>query len=222
LKLTPIIITCKWWKLNCASFHLLGLLILCEILVCACKPSEQEMGMQPPTNIPRDVSEAQSKLASGKPETNFVATASQTQSPLDSVKPLINFVATEKLYKKIKQKKIGTGGNPRFITFHPNGGILIHPGSTPSEVVFDVSGMKETLKLAFWIGQFPQNTVSLVKEGTAGFEVFVDGKSLGRKRVDRLTNETLSVDPKGASKLRIVVDDDDGVQTCDWFYMGLQ
>jgi hypothetical protein len=180
------------------------------------------MGTQPTANVPRDVSEAQSTLASGKPKINLVASASKTQSPLDSVKPLINFAATEKLYKKIRTKKIGVGGNPRFITFHPNGGILIHPGSTPSEVVFDVSGMKETLKLAFWIGQFPQNTVSLAKEGTAGFEVFVNGKSLGRKRVDRLTNETLSVDPKGVSKLRIVVDNDNGATACDWFYMGLQ
>ena len=222
MKLTSTKVTCKGWKLSCPSFHLLGLLILSGILVCACKPSEQGMGTQPTANVPGDVSEAQSTLVSGKPKINFVAKASITQSPLDSVKPLINFVATGKLYKKIKQKKIGAGGNPRFITLHPNGGILIHPGNTPSEVVFDVSGMKETLKLAFWIGQFPQNAVGLSKEGTAGFEVFVDGKSLGRKRVDRLTNETLSIDPKGASKLRIVVDDDDGAQTCDWFFMGLQ
>jgi hypothetical protein len=194
----------------------------CGILVSSCKPSEQIMATQPTANVPGDVSEAQSTLVSGKPKINFVAKASITQSPLDSVKPLINFVATGKLYKKIKQKKIGTGGNPGFITLHPNGGILIHPGNTPSEVVFDVSGMKETLKLAFWIGQFPQNAVSLSKEGTAGFEVFVDGKSLGRKRVDRLTNETLSIDPRGVSKLRIVVDNDNGANTCDWFFMGLQ
>jgi hypothetical protein len=180
------------------------------------------MGTQPPVNVSSVVPEAQSTSASGKPKINFVASASKTQSPLDSVKPLINFVATGKLYKKIKQKKIGTGGNPRFITLHQNGGILIHPGDTPTEVVFDVSGMKETLKLAFWICQFPQNAVSLSKEGTAGFEVYVNGKSLGRKQVDRLTNQTLLVNPKGVSKLRIVVDNDNGAQTCDWFFMGLQ
>ena len=82
--------------------------------------------------------------------------------------------------------------------------------------------MKETLKLVFWMGGLPQNILPISKAGTAGCEVFVDGKSLGRKRVDRFTNQTLLLNPNGVSKLRIVVDDDDGAQTCDWFFMGLQ
>lgn len=202
MELSPFNITCKWAKLSRPSFHLFGLLMACGILVSSCKPSEQGVGTQSPANVPKDVSEDQSVTAQGKPK--------------------INFVATEKLYKKMKQKKIGAGGNPRFIALHQNKGIMIHPGNTPTEVVFDVSGMKQTLKLAFWIGQFPQNAVSLSKEGTAGFEVFVDGKSLGRQRVDRLTNQALLVNPLGVSRLRIVVDNDDGANVCDWFYMGLQ
>ena len=192
----------------------------CGLLVSACKPSEQGIGTQPPANLKRDVLEAQSTSESGKPKINFVATVPKTQSPSESVKPKINPVATEKLYKKIKQKKLGSGGGQ--IRSDKNIGILIHPGVSPTEVTFDVSGMKEILKIAFFIGVLPQNILPISKAGTAGFEVFVDGKTLGRKRVDRFNNETLSIDPKGVSKLRIVVDDDDRIQACDWFYMGLQ
>jgi hypothetical protein len=99
---------------------------------------------------------------------------------------------------------------------------LIHPGLSPTEVTFDVTDMKETLKLAFWMSGLPQSVLGSSNAGTAGFEVFVDRKSLGRKRVDRLTNQTLLINPQGLSKLRIVVDNDDGAQTCDWFFMGLQ
>jgi hypothetical protein len=213
MKLAPLKITCKEEKLSCPSFHLLLLLMLCGILASACKPSEQIMATQPPAK-------AQPPAESVKPKINFVATVSKAQSPSESAKPKINFVATESLYKKIKQKKLGSGHG--LIRIDKNIGILIHPGVSPTEVVFDVSEMKETLKLAFWMGGLPQNILPISKAGTAGCEVFVDGKSLGRKRVDRFTNQTLLLNPNGVSKLRIVVDDDDGAQTCDWFFMGLQ
>jgi len=191
---------CSESKSVCLVFHPLVLLMLCGILVSACKPNKQKMGDHPTTNVPSDPVKAQEQ----------------------SIKPKINLFATEKLYKKIKHKKLGSGSGPLFIRFEKNTGILIHPGDTPTEVVFDVSGVKETLKIAFFISGLPQKFLDSTGAGTAGFEVFVDGKSLGRKRVDRFTNETLSVDPKGVSALRIVVDNDDGAQTCDWFFMGLQ
>jgi len=211
---------CSESKSVCLVFHPLVLLMLCGLLVSACKPIEQKAGVQPPANAPRDASKAQSPSESVKPKINFVATVSKAQSPSESAKPKINFVATESLYKQIKQKKLGSG--PGLIRIDKNIGILIHPGVSPTEVVFDVSEMKETLKLVFWMGGLPQNILPISKAGTAGCEVFVDGKSLGKKRVDRFTNQSLIVNPSGASKLRIVVDDGDGVQTCDWFFMGLQ
>jgi len=207
-------------KQSYSSLFLMALLMAYGTLVSSCKPNEQKAGTQPPANASRDALKAQSPLGSAKPEVNILAARSKEQE--QSLKPKINFVTTEKLYKKISQKKLGASTNTRFISLHHNVGILIHPGVSPTEVTFDVSGMKETLKLVFWVGQFSKESLSIPNAGTAGFKVFVDGKSLGRKRVDRFTNQTLLVDPKGASKLRIVVDDDDGVQTCDWFYMGLQ
>jgi len=176
-----------------SSPNLLGFIMACGLLLSACKPSEQIMATQPPA---------------------------KAQPPSESIKPKINLFATEKLYKKIKHKKLGSGSG--VIRIDKNIGILIHPGASPTEVTFDVSRMKETLKLVFWISGLPQNILPIAKAGTVGFEVFVDGKSQGRKRVDRFTNQTLLVNLAGASELRIVVDDDDGVQTCDWFFMGLQ
>ena len=214
------LIMCKEKKQSCSSLYLFGLLMACGILVSACKPNEQKAGAQPPTNAPRDVSKVQSPSESVKPKINFVATAPKTQSPSESVKPKINFVATEKLYKKIKQKKLGTGAG--LIRIEKNIGILIHPGASPSEVIFDVSDMREEMKLTFWISGLPQKFLDSTGAGTVGYEVFVDGKSLGRRRVDRFTNQTLLLNPNRVSKLRIVVDDDDGAQTCDWFFMGLQ
>ena len=207
-------------KQSCSSSYLLGSLMACGILVSGCKPSEQGAGTQLPGSVPKDVSKAQSPSESVKPKINFVATVSKAQSPLESVKPKINFVATEKFYKKMKQKRLGLGAG--LVRIDKNIGILIHPGASPSEVIFDISDMKEELKMAFWISGLPQNILNSTGAGTAGFELFVDGKSLGRKRVDRFTNQSLIVNPLGASKLRIVVDNDDGAQTCDWFFMGLQ
>ena len=183
-----------------SSLYLLGFIMASGLLVSACKPNEQKSGVQPPGNVRRDTSSAQSLS--------------------ESVKPKLNFVATEKLYEKIKQKKLGSGSG--LIRIDENIGILIRPGLSPTEVTFDVSGMKETLKFAFWIGQFTQDEVSLSEKATAGFEVFVNGKSLGRKRVDRLTNQALLVNPLGVSRLRIVVDNDNGDITGDRFFMGLQ
>jgi hypothetical protein len=181
-----------------SSIFFVVIFILCGTLVNSCKPNEQKIRAEAIAIVPKE----------------------SVKTPAQSVKPEINFVATEKLYKKIKQKKLGSGAG--LIRIDKNNGILIHPGASPTEVIFDLSGMKEILKLAFWISGLPQNILPIAKAGTVGFEVFVDGKSLGRKRVDRLTNQTLLINPQGLSKLRIVVDNDDGAQTCDWFFMGLQ
>jgi hypothetical protein len=40
--------------------------------------------------------------------------------------------------------------------------------------------------------------------------------------VDRYTNQNLEVNLTGVSEVRIIVDDADGDQLCDWFFMGLQ
>ena len=183
----------KQKKQSYSSAYLLGSFMVCGLLVSACKPNEQKAGAQPPAKV---------------------------QPPAESAKPKINFVATEKFYKKMKQKKLGVGAG--LVRIDKNIGILIHPGASPSEVIFDVSDMKQELKMAFWISGLPQKFLDSTGAGTAGFELFVDGKTLGRKRVDRFTNQSLVVNPLGASKLRIVVDNDDGVETCDWFFMGLQ
>ena len=197
LKKCPIVYKAK--KQSYPSLHLLGSLVACGLLVSACKPSGQIMVTQPPVKA---------------------QPPAKVQPPAESVKPKINFVATEKFYKKMKQKKLGVGAE--LVRIDKNIGILIHPGASPSEVIFDVSDMKQELKMAFWISGLPQKFLDSTGAGTAGFELFVDGKTLGRKRVDRFTNQFLVVNPLGASKLRIVVDNDDGAQTCDWFFMGLQ
>jgi len=87
----------------------------------------KKRGVQPPGSTPRD--------------------ASKDQSPQEAVKPKINFFSSEKLYKKIKQKKLGSG--PGLLRIDKNLGILINPRVLPTEVMFEVSDNKETLKRVF-------------------------------------------------------------------------
>ena len=173
-------------------------LVTCVIVISACKPNEPKLRAEATPIVPQE----------------------GVKTPAQSLKPAIDFVATEKLYKRIQQKKLGSVNG--LVRIEKNTAILIHPGGSPTDVAFDISGMKETMKIVLFIGTLPQNILPVSKAGTAGFEVFVDGKSQGRKRVDRLTNQTVFVNPAGASELRIIVDNDDGEQTCDWFFMGLQ
>jgi len=111
---------------------------------------------------------------------------------------------------------------PGKVEWRDETGILIHPGSTPTEALFDVSSMYGSTDLAFWISGLPQEALGNPKSGTATVEVFLDGVSQGRKKVDRQTNESLSVNLTGVSTMRVVVDDSDGAQLFDWFFMGVK
>lgn len=132
----------------------------------------------------------------------------------------MDLAKTKSLVDKITMRQAGAG--PGTIEWRDGMGILMHPGSTPTEAVFDVSGMQDSTDLAFWISGLPKEVVGNPKAGTAAVEVFLDGVSQGRKKVDQETNESLAVNLTGVSTMRVVVDDSDGAQLCDWFFLGVK
>ncbi len=165
-------------------------------------PSSQEADAgQSPKPVPMQPASAQSETSA-------------------SAKPRVDLVRSEALYDRISSSQPGSG--PGSIAWWEGSGIHIHPGATPSEVVFDVSDAKEIAVLEFWIKDLPPDALSNPLAGTAAVEVFLDGISQGRKEVNRERNESLTVNLDGVSSMRVVVDDSDGAQLCDWFFMGVR
>jgi hypothetical protein len=72
------------------------------------------------------------------------------------------------------------------------------------------------------ISGLPPEALAHAQAGTATVEVYLDGVSQGRKNVDRETNESLAVNLTGVSTMRVVVDDSEGIQLCDWFFIGVK
>jgi hypothetical protein len=140
--------------------------------------------------------------------------------PLQSSKPTVDLEATRALYDRATDQLSGIGSGK--VEWRENFGILLHPGESPTEVAFDVSDREGQQTFVFWISGLPENALSNPGAGTAGFELLLDGQSQGRFNVDRYTNQNLEVNLTGVSEVRIIVDDADGDQLCDWFFMGLQ
>jgi hypothetical protein len=137
-----------------------------------------------------------------------------------SAKARVDLAKTRDLYDKISKQQLGeVHGTIQWVD---GAGILLHPGSTPTEASFDVSGMPSVADLVFWINDLPPDALADPRAGTAAVEVFLDGVSQGRKKVDRQTKESLSLNFNGTSTLRAVVDNSDGTDLCDWFFMGVR
>lgn len=135
-----------------------------------------------------------------------------------SVKPRGDLAKTKALYEKIDSRKPGEGG---VVELREKTGILMIPGKSPSEATFDVTKASGILDLAFWVAGIPAGAIASPEACTVGFEIFLDGKSQGRKRVDRLTNQLLAIDLSGVSQLKIVVDGDGDGTSRDWLYVAV-
>ena len=57
-----------------------------------------------------------------------------------------------------------------------------------------------------FITELPDSGLTDPMAGTAGIELFVDEKSIGRRSVDRLPNQSFLVDLTQAKELKVVVD----------------
>ena len=100
-------------------------------------------------------------------------------------------------------------------------GIFIHPGWQPTEVVFQIGGELQIINLVAFIAELPNSGWADPLAGTAGVELFVDGKSQGRLSVDRLTNQSYSLDLTQAKELKVVVDCANGSTNWDHFHIGI-
>ena len=134
-----------------------------------------------------------------------------------SVKPKINFSRTKELFDSITMKKLG---NQFDIKLKPDG-IFIHPGWQPTEVVFQIGGELQIINLVAFIAELPSSGWADPLAGTAGVELFVDGKSQGHLSVDRLKNQSYLLDLTQAKELKVVVDCANESASWDHFHIGI-
>ena len=139
------------------------------------------------------------------------------QASGQSTKPQIDAAQTKALFASLARKSLGSTLD---IENRP-AGIFIHPGGEPTEAVFDIAGKFQTIRLVGFITQLPPSGLADPQAGTTGLEIFVDGQSQGRRPVDRLTNQTFSLDLTKAKELRVVVDCANGTANWDHFYLGV-
>jgi hypothetical protein len=150
------------------------------------------------------------------------------EAPKQGAKPRPNLEKTKQLFLSISSKRPGAISGK--VEWRDGIGILLHPGTTPTEVVFDLSKLKGNATLFFWISRLTDRILAQPNAGTAAFTVELDGKKDGRKveiklprnEVNRFSVATVPVNFTGATMLKISVDDADGAQFCDWIFMGVE
>lgn len=186
--------------------------MLAVVLVALCLVGCDSNTRQKAEDKPFESTTAESKAPKPSEEKTGVAPIQQ------SVKPRGDLTKTKALYEKIESRKAGEGG---VVELREKTGILMIPGKSPSEATFNVTKTSGDLDLAFWVAGIPAGASTSPEACTVGFEIFLDGKSQGRKRVDRLTNQLLTIDLSGVSRLKIVVDGDGDGTSRDWLYVAV-
>lgn len=130
-------------------------------------------------------------------------------------KPSLDLKTTEILFKRIKSVKLGN----TFDVELKDRGILMIPGS-PTEVVFDIEDLAGPIELIAIIDELPPAALEDRENGRVEIEIFMDGISLGRRPVDRITNQKFKIDHSHGKELKAIV-------TCknfgawDHFYLGV-
>jgi len=132
-------------------------------------------------------------------------------------KTKITAVQKNKPTKTRTQKGLGN----KFDIKIKEDGIFIHPGGQPTEVVFRIGKKFQKIHLVAFITELPDSGLTDPMAGTAGIELFVDGKSQGHRSVDRLTNQSFLLDCTQATELKVVVDCANGNANWDHFHIGI-
>lgn len=217
------------------------LLVITAIFVTACdsnapepapKPHSQSLATPPPA---APTSPTQSTNSATKPASvqslqgaKVAAASKPPEASKQVAKPRPNLEKTKQLFDSISLKRPGAVSGK--VEWRDGLGIFLHPGATPTEVVFDLSKFKGNAALVFWISRLPDQILAQPNAGTAAFTVELDGRKDGRKvevklprkKVDRFTVATIPVNFSGASTMKVSVDDADGAQFCDWIFMGVE
>jgi len=217
------------------------LLLITAIFVAACdsnapepapKPDSQSLAKPLPA-APTSPTQSSNSATKQTPVQSLqgakvVAAPKPPEAPKQGAKPRPNLEKTKQLYESISSKNPGAIAGK--VEWRDGLGILLHPGTTPTGVVFDLSKFKGNATLVFWISRLPDQILAQPNAGTAAFTVELDGKKDGRKvesklprkKVDRFTVATIPVNFSGASTMKVSVDDADGTQFCDWIFMGVE
>jgi len=98
-------------------------------------------------------------------------------------------------------------------------GIHIHPGLTPTAVVFNLDGKIRALTYNPFIANLDAEGQKHPEAGVVGFEVLVDGKSVEKMTVDRTSKLEKTLELKDAKVLEFRVDEGNGTPAWDWFFV---
>ena len=125
---------------------------------------------------------------------------------------------TKELYSHLIRSEPGEGEGKVDLR---GSGILIHPGKTPTTATFQLTGNHRELRLRLYISPLDKEGLKVPEAGTVDVELLVDGKSVNRAYVDRMTHIELPLNVSGAKELTIRVDNANGKDWWDWFMVSV-
>lgn len=109
------------------------------------------------------------------------------------------------------------------ITVQSDDQLFMHPAEDHDAwIEFDQLGL-DAVELTPRINALDRQCLSYPKPGVVALNVLVDGKpAVHGFKVDRGYDQTLRVDLRGASTMRLDVDKGEGGAVCDWFSIGVE
>lgn len=158
----------------------------------------------PSAQVPAEVASAPPPPAPSKPD---AVNLDSLKAGLDTMTPRI--VAQVDGYKKIEPDN-------RYRFF-------MHPDEKKAaSIEFDTKGLT-SISLSPFMADFSsdQGCVANPQAGVARLTWLVDGKKKGSVMVDRDYNALVNVDLTKSTRLKLEVDNGNGVIWCDWFTVGM-
>jgi hypothetical protein len=136
-----------------------------------------------------------------------------------SVKPMVDLAKTRCLYESVISSSAGERHGR--IEWRKDAGILIHPGDTPTEVAFDLSGLDKPFTLAAWINPLPEEALDNPQIGNVNFGISTASITIGSYPVDRLKNQEISITKEHGNHLKVSCASASGNADFCWAFIGV-
>ncbi len=136
-----------------------------------------------------------------------------------SIKPQVDEPSTKKLWESLSpQDTLTVDDNLKLL----ENGIRIHPGGNPKTARFLLKKKFGKVDLVAFIHEMPKSALKDPLAAKAAVEIFLDGKTQGRRLVDSNSNQTFALDLSQINELRVIVDCANKTAKWDWVNIGIK